>query len=112
MIQNLHAIKSIGYDIERALLDGDTRKFATLMQKHWEVKQGRTEGMSNSEIDKACNMGLINGALGSKLVGAGGAGFIMFYADDKLRLRRAMSSLGYEELRFKFDFEGAKTLLT
>jgi D-glycero-alpha-D-manno-heptose-7-phosphate kinase len=52
-----------------------------------------------------------NGALGGKLIGAGGGGFLMFYAENKRRLLQAMREQGLEEVRFRFDFEGSKTMI-
>ena len=66
--------------------------------------------MSNPQIDEWYDLGRNNGALGGKLVGAGGGGFLMFYAEDHRRLRAAMSEAGLEEVRFRFDFEGTKVL--
>ena len=66
--------------------------------------------MSNPEIDRWYATAMANGALGGKLIGAGGGGFLMFYAADKVRLRHAMRDLGLREVRFRFDFEGAKVL--
>ena len=53
-----------------------------------------------------------NGAIGGKLVGAGGGGFLMFMAHDRTKLRKALTQSGMEEVRFNFDFEGTKTLIT
>ena len=52
-----------------------------------------------------------SGAIGGKLIGAGGGGFLMFYAEDKVRLRHAMREAGLREVRFRFDFEGTKVLV-
>ena len=54
---------------------------------------------------------MANGAAGGKLIGAGGGGFLMFYAEDKTRLRHAMTAAGLKEVRFRFDFEGTKTIV-
>jgi D-glycero-alpha-D-manno-heptose-7-phosphate kinase len=54
---------------------------------------------------------MANGALGGKLVGAGGGGFLMFYAEDRIRLRHAMTEAGLREVRFRFDFEGTKVVI-
>jgi len=64
--------------------------------------------MSNPQIDEWCELGLANGAIGGKLVGAGGGGFLLFYSEDHKRLRQAMARAGLEEVRFRFDFEGTK----
>ena len=113
MIENLCQIKQIGFDSELALLEGDTKKFGRLMHEHWEIKKQRSSNMSNGEIDELYSSALSCGAaIGGKIVGAGNGGFLMFMAEDRNKLRRMMYEKGYEELRFKFDFEGAKTLLT
>ena len=110
MIQNLHYVKDLGLRSQRALEDGDPRRFGELMHEHWEHKKRRSGGMSNPQIDEWYALGLANGAIGGKLVGAGGGGFLLFYAEDRSRLRQAMAHAGLEEVRFRFDFEGTKVL--
>ena len=68
--------------------------------------------MSNEAINNAYQYALDNGAIGGKVVGAGGGGFLMFYASDSEKLRWAMSEKGLPEVRFQFDFEGTKVILT
>jgi D-glycero-alpha-D-manno-heptose-7-phosphate kinase len=108
MIDNLHFVKKLGIDSRLALEAGDLSGFADLMHVHWEHKKKRTAGMSNTTIDDYYQLARENGALGGKLIGAGGGGFLMFYTEDKTRLRRAMSGAGLREVRFRFDFEGTK----
>lgn len=110
MLQNLHYVKELGLRSKRALEEGDTKQFGDLMHEHWEHKRRRSGGMSNSQIDEWYALGRANGAIGGKLVGAGGGGFLMFYAEDRKRLRQAMAHAGLEEVRFRFDFEGTKVL--
>lgn len=112
MIENLHFVKELGFQSREALLNGDTNLFGQLMHLHWERKQLRSEGMSSDFINSAYNKALGNGAIGGKLVGAGGGGFLMFYASDKSKLRKTMQELGLEEVRFQFDFEGTKVILS
>jgi D-glycero-alpha-D-manno-heptose-7-phosphate kinase len=80
------------------------------MNVHWEHKKHRSSNMSNSRIDGWYGLARKNGALGGKLIGAGGGGFLMFYAEDKVQLRRAMREAGLQEVRFRFDFEGTKVI--
>ncbi len=110
MLQNLHYVKDLGLRSRDALEAGDTTRFGDLMHEHWQHKRRRFGGMSNSHIDEWYELGRANGALGGKLVGAGGGGFLMFYAEDHRRLRSAMTKVGLEEVRFRFDFEGTKVL--
>ena len=110
MLDNLHYVKDLGLRSRAALEKGELGAFGRLMAEHWENKKRRSGGMSNPKIDHCYDQALANGALGGKLVGAGGGGFLMFLAEDKSRLRRAMREEGLEELRFKFDFDGSKVL--
>ena len=109
---NLHAVKELGLRSRRALECGDTRLFGEIMHEQWEQKKRRSDGMSNPQIDEWYELGRSHGAIGGKLVGAGGGGFLMFYAEDHRRLRAAMATAGLEEVRFRFDFEGTKVLFS
>jgi D-glycero-alpha-D-manno-heptose-7-phosphate kinase len=112
MLNNLHYVKDLGYRSREALVAGDTELFGELMHEHWKHKKRRSGGMSNPKIDDWYELGMKNGAVGGKLVGAGGGGFLMFMAHDRNKLRHAMSHAGLEEVRFKFDFEGAKVVMS
>jgi D-glycero-alpha-D-manno-heptose-7-phosphate kinase len=111
MLRNLHYVKELAWRCREVLEAGDTAGFGALMHEHWEHKKRRSPGMSNPQIDEWYDLGRRNGAIGGKLVGAGGGGFLMFYAEDHRRLRSAMARAGLEEVRFRFDFEGTKVLL-
>ncbi len=111
MIDNLHYVKDLGLRTARALQAGDLRHFAELMNEHWHHKKARSRSMTNGEIDRWYDLALANGALGGKLVGAGGGGFLMFYTEDKPRLRQAMVRTNLKEVRFRFDFEGTKVIV-
>ena len=111
MTDNLHFVKELGYQSQEALEVGDLQKFGELMNVHWEHKKKRSGGMSNGDIDRWYAVARENGAIGGKLIGAGGGGFLMFYAADKARLRRALNQTGLREVRFRFDFEGTKTVI-
>ena len=112
MIKNLHYIKELGYRSKEALESGNPELFGQLMHEHWEHKKRRSGGMSNPQIDEWYELGIKNGAIGGKLVGAGGGGFLMFYASDRNKLRHAMADSGLEEVRFRFDYEGTKVILS
>jgi D-glycero-alpha-D-manno-heptose-7-phosphate kinase len=106
MVDNLHFVKQLGIDSKAALESGDLRRFAELMHIHWEHKKKRSNGMSNSMINDWYDLARNNGALRGKLIGAGGGGFLMFYTEDKTRLRHTMQAAGVREVRVRFDFEG------
>jgi len=110
MLDNLHYVKELGYRSRAMLAAGDTRAFGELLHAQWEHKLRRSPGMSNSQINAWYELGRANGAVGGKLVGAGGGGFLLFYSEDHRRLRQAMAGAGLEEVRFRFDFDGTKVL--
>jgi len=110
MVRELGFIKELGWQTKDALENGDLGRFAELMNIHWEHKRQRSDLMSNKRIDEWYELARRNGALGGKLIGAGGGGFLMFYAEDRRRLRRAMREAGLHEIRFRFDFEGTKLI--
>ena len=110
MIENLHRTKDLGLRSLACLESGDTRGFAALMHEHWLGKRARSTGMSNDHINAWYDLAMANGAIGGKLIGAGGGGFLMFYAADRTRLRKTMREAGLQEVRFRFDFEGTKIL--
>ncbi len=107
MIENLRFVKETGQEIARRLELGDVRGFAELMHEHWMRKRERSQGMSNPDIDRWYDVAMKNGARGGKLVGAGNGGFLLFYADDRDEVRRAMEHEGLTELRFGFDHDGS-----
>ena len=111
MTDNLHFVKDLGYQSQEALETGNLNRFGELMNTHWEHKKLRSGGMSNPDIDAWYKLAMENGALGGKLIGAGGGGFLMFYAADKTKLRHAMRQTKLTEVRFRFDFEGTKVVI-
>jgi D-glycero-alpha-D-manno-heptose-7-phosphate kinase len=111
MVENLHLVKDMGHRSREALEQGDLRRFAGIMNDHWTWKKKRSGAMSNGEIDGWYDLAMRSGALGGKLIGAGGGGFLLFYAEDKTRLRHAMAGTALREVRFRFDFEGTRVLV-
>ena len=107
MEETLHNTQKLCYDIKDALERGNQRKFGELMNHHWEEKKKRSPIMTNRRIDDLYDLALKNGAVGGKLVGAGGGGFLLFYTEDREKLIRAMP---VQHVPFRFDFEGSKIL--
>lgn len=112
MLENLNFIKELGLKSKKYLESGNLNKFGELMNLHWEYKQSRSKRMTNKKISQSYNEALKNGAIGGKLVGAGGGGFLMFYTNNKEKLRKKMIQNGLEEVRFGFDFQGARIVLS
>jgi D-glycero-alpha-D-manno-heptose-7-phosphate kinase len=110
MMQNLHEVKEIGFQSKRAFELGDLDAFGRLLREHWERKKRRSSIMSTSDVDRWYEVAMANGAAGGKLVGAGGGGFLMFYADDPMAVRQAMAAAGLPELHYRFDYVGSTLL--
>lgn len=107
MLDNLHFVKELGRTIQQRLEVGDVLGFAELMHEHWQRKKARSKGITNDRINALYDRARDNGAIGGKLVGAGGGGFLMFYTQDKARLRAAFAETELEEMDFGFDFDGS-----
>ena len=111
MADNLHRIKALAFETRDAFERGDLRRFGDIMNEHWQHKKQRSASMSNADINAWYDMALAHGAVGGKLIGAGGGGFLMFYSEDKPRLRQAMRNTPLREVRFRFDFSGTQVLV-
>ncbi len=111
MLNNLHYVKELGFRSQKVLEQGKTDEFGEILHEHWEHKKKRSGGMSNPQINEWYDLARAQGALGGKLVGAGGGGFLLFYTRERRKLRQALAKAGLEEVRFRFDFEGTKILL-
>lgn len=107
MIDQMHRVKESGYAIKDALESGKPETFADLMHEHWLRKRARSQGMSNPCIDRWYEAARNSGARGGKLIGAGGGGFLLFYAEKPRLVRAAMTAEGLEEVRFRFDHDGS-----
>jgi D-glycero-alpha-D-manno-heptose-7-phosphate kinase len=111
VVNSLCEIKEIGLEIRDAISKGNLRRFGELLDVHWQSKKRLSEGISNPQIDAWYELAKQNGAIGGKISGAGGGGFLMLYCEEnKTRLRRAMREAGLRELKFRFDFEGSKVV--
>jgi D-glycero-alpha-D-manno-heptose-7-phosphate kinase len=111
MLASLDDVAALGRQVREALEAGDTRGFARLLHEHWQSKRRRSSGMSSEAIDRWYELGIANGASGGKLVGAGGGGFLLFYAEDTQALRAAMGREGLEEVHFSFDLDGSTVIV-
>ena len=110
-VEKMHAIKSIGYESKRTLESGDLRRFGELLDEHWKAKRGVTDAMTTDGIDHWYAEARKHGALGGKVVGAGGGGFLMLYCEEgRSKVRAALAREGLVEMKFRFDFEGSKVI--
>ena len=112
-LEAMHKIKEIGYEVKETLIKGDVCGFGRLLNEHWLVKKSVSTKMSNSEIDGWYNLALQNGALGGKIMGAGGGGFLLFCVGNGKRkhLRKTLENAGLRYMDFRFDWEGVKTMM-
>jgi D-glycero-alpha-D-manno-heptose-7-phosphate kinase len=112
LTSNLDRVRDIGYETKRALEAADLNWFGSLLSEQWRLKYERAPSAVHREVDRWISAGLEAGALGGKLVGAGGGGFLLFYAEDKADLRLAMHEAGLEEVGFGIDYEGSALIVS
>jgi D-glycero-alpha-D-manno-heptose-7-phosphate kinase len=111
VLESLHEIKDIGIEIRDSISVGNLRRFGELLDLHWQVKKRLSDGISSQQIDEWYELAKRNGAIGGKISGAGGGGFLMLYCEEnKPRVREAMRRAGLLELNFRFEFEGSKVV--
>jgi D-glycero-alpha-D-manno-heptose-7-phosphate kinase len=111
VVGSLREIKDIGLEICDAISKGNLRRFGELLDVHWQSKKRLSKGVTNPQIDAIYELAKQNGAVGGKISGAGGGGFLMLYCEEKKsQLREAMRTAGLRELKFRVDFEGSKVV--
>lgn len=112
-IQNLHRVKEIGLETRKCLEKGQIDKVGELFNLHWGIKKERSSKISYPFIDECYEVACKHGAIGGKLIGAGGGGFLLLYCrnSDKPKVIKAMQKMGLKWERFRFDFDGAKILV-
>ena len=111
-LESMKQIKQIGIEIKEALEKGDTKKFGKWMNLHWETKKKTSGKMSNPKIDSWYDLALQTGALGGKIMGAGGGGFFLFYCESNPGdFIKKMQDEGLRYVPFRFDMDGSKILL-
>jgi D-glycero-alpha-D-manno-heptose-7-phosphate kinase len=110
-VEKMHRIKAIGLESKKCLERGDLKRFGELLDEHWAVKRGVASSITNQSIDSWYSVAKENGALGGKVVGAGGGGFLMLYCEEgRRKVKAALEREGLIEYRFRFDFEGSKVI--
>lgn len=113
VIEGMHRIKAIGHEVARLLAQGDVDAYGDLLHEHWLRKREQASTMSDPTLDEHYEAARKAGALGGKLMGAGGGGFFMFYARpaDRRRVVEVMKARGLRILKFRFDVDGARIAL-
>ena len=113
VVESLHRTKELGRQVKEALEAGRVDDFGAILHEHWENKKRRSNLISNPHVDRWYGIARDSGALGGKLVGAGGGGFLLLYClpPAKAAVRSALAREGLREMPFAFDFDGAKVML-
>ena len=109
-VARMHRIKELGYEVRKLLVDADVDRYGELLHEHWTNKRKLASNMTDSVIDEHYEAARKAGAIGGKLMGAGGGGFFMFYVRPQQRRQvyEAMTARGLRQLRFRFDHDGAR----
>lgn len=111
--EGLDEIKHLGYRAHHKIVAGDIVGIGKMMNDHWILKRKRSDQISNTVIDSAYAVALGHGAIGGKLVGAGGGGFLLMVAPpEATELTPALAFLGMPEIPFTFDHVGATLIST
>jgi D-glycero-alpha-D-manno-heptose-7-phosphate kinase len=112
-LEALHEIKTLAYDMRDAVRAGDLPAFAAMLNRGWQAKRQVSPKISNSRIDALYDLALRSGALGGKITGAGGGGFLLLFCEPprQERVRQALAAEGLREMTFNFDFQGAQVLV-
>jgi D-glycero-alpha-D-manno-heptose-7-phosphate kinase len=111
-VQRMHRIKELGYETRKLLVEGDIDRYGELLHEHWTHKRKLAANMTDPTIDEHYEAARKAGAIGGKLMGAGGGGFFMFYVRPERRRKvyEALTARGLRPLRFRFDFDGARII--
>ena len=109
-VTRMHRIKAMGYETKKLLLDGNVDAYGELLHEHWMNKRKLASNMTDSVIDEHYDAALQAGAIGGKLMGAGGGGFFMFYVrpTERRKVYETLVARGLRPMRFRFDFDGAR----
>ena len=109
-LEGMHRIKELGREVKRLLETGDIDVYGEILHEHWKRKRGLASSMTDASIDEIYELAQKAGAIGGKLMGAGGGGFFMFYVrpEDRRRVRETLAARGLKPLRFRFDMDGAR----
>ncbi len=112
VIEALDEIKDLGQQAKKLLLKKHIDDFGSTLHTHWLIKKKLSDKVSNPQIDTWYDAAMKAGALGGKIIGAGGGGWLVFYVPHgQATFRSKMAKLGLEERRVRFDWEGAKVLI-
>lgn len=109
-IDNLNKVKKFAYNFENLLLKNDIEEIGKLMGKHWELKKNRNPLVTNKKIDNFYNHAMKNGAIGGKVLGAGGGGFILLITKNPKMLKEALNKYSFYNVPFQIENEGVKFL--
>jgi D-glycero-alpha-D-manno-heptose-7-phosphate kinase len=113
VVDSLHEIRLLAKKMQTTLLAGDLHEFGCLMDEAWRAKRRVSDKISDPRIDRLYETARQNGALGGKITGAGGGGFLLLYCekDCQQKVRDALGMEGLHEMVFEFDFQGARVLV-
>jgi D-glycero-alpha-D-manno-heptose-7-phosphate kinase len=112
-VEALHQVKEAAAMMKEALLGGDLKRFGLLLDDAWQAKKRVSHRISNARIDRFYGVAREHGALGGKITGAGGGGFLLLYTEPTCQeaVRTALQGEGLQEMAFAFDSQGAQVIV-
>jgi D-glycero-alpha-D-manno-heptose-7-phosphate kinase len=112
-VEALHDVRAYAVKMRNALVGGELSHFGTLLDEAWQAKKRISQRISNERIDHLYRLARNNGALGGKITGAGGGGFLLLYCEQENQeaLRLALQREGIQEMAFALDFHGAQVIV-
>src|SRR5207245_10864748 len=112
-VSALHEIRWLAERMQRALVRGELNLFGHLLDEGWQAKKRISNKISNSGIDQLYQLAKERGALGGKITGAGGGGFLLLYCEQthQQSVRQVLAAHNAPEMRFEFESDGAKVII-
>lgn len=113
-VDSLHEIKRLGHETENILRTGEIDRYADFLRKHWEAKQKLSDMVTNGRINQLYRKAEEAGAMGGKIIGAGGGGYLLLYSNSpkaQEKIRKIMADEQIDELKYSFDFTGTTVVV-
>ena len=112
-VEALHEVRLLAERMRQSLVKSDLNMFGALLDEAWQAKKRVSSKISSPRIDHLYDLARLHGALGGKITGAGGGGFLLLYCEPSYHeaVRKAMAIESIQQMAFTFDFQGAQVIV-